>query len=198
MGSLVVAHGLSCSETYEILVLWPGIKPASPALQGEFLSTGPPGKSLVTSLFNEGYSQCKQQGEISVRHNSFSLTVVCLLLLQDLIYTCLINNQFSSVQSLSRVRLCDPMNRSMPDLPVHQQLLEFTETHVHLVSDAIQPAHPLSSPSPPAPNPSQHQSLFQNRASAYNFNVHLNTRENSMWICIAFSTWIQKTNSRNS
>ena len=57
--------------------------------------------------------------------------------------------------------LCDPMNRSRPGLPVHQQLPEFTETHVHRVSDAIQPSHPLSSPSPPAPNPSQHQSLFQ-------------------------------------
>ena len=57
--------------------------------------------------------------------------------------------------------LCDPMNCSMPGLPVHHQLPEFTETHVHRVSDAIQPSHPLSSPSPPAPNPSQHQSLFQ-------------------------------------
>ena len=58
--------------------------------------------------------------------------------------------QFSSVQSLSRVRLCDPMNRSTPGLPVHHQLPEFTETHVHRVSDAIQPSHSLSSPSPPA------------------------------------------------
>ena len=57
--------------------------------------------------------------------------------------------------------LWDPMNRSTPGLPVHHQLPEFTETHVHRVSDAIQPSHPLSSPSPPAPNPSQHQSLFQ-------------------------------------
>ena len=56
--------------------------------------------------------------------------------------------------------LCDPMNRSTPGLPVHRQLPEFTQTHVHRVSDAIQPSHPLSSPSPPAPNPSQHQSLF--------------------------------------
>ena len=53
------------------------------------------------------------------------------------------------------------MNRSMPGLPVHHQLPEFTQTHVHWVSDAIQPSHPLFSPSPPAPNPSQHQSLFQ-------------------------------------
>ena len=53
------------------------------------------------------------------------------------------------------------MNRSMPGLPVHHQLPEFTQTHVHRISDAIQLSHPLSSPSPPAPNPSQHQSLFQ-------------------------------------
>ena len=53
------------------------------------------------------------------------------------------------------------MNRSMPGLPVHHQLLEFTQIHVHWVGDAIQPFHPLSSPSPPAPNPSQHQSLFK-------------------------------------
>ena len=57
--------------------------------------------------------------------------------------------------------LCNPMNRTTPCLPVHHQLPEFTQTHVHRVSDAIQPSHPLSSPSPLAPNPSQHQSLFQ-------------------------------------
>ena len=68
--------------------------------------------------------------------------------------------QFSSVaQSCPTLR--DPMNRSTPGLPVHHQLPEFTQTHVHRVSDAIEPSHPLSSPSPPAPNPSQHQSLFQ-------------------------------------
>ena len=69
--------------------------------------------------------------------------------------------QFSSVQWLSRVQLCDPMNRSTPSLLVHHQLPEFTQTHVHRVGDAIQPSHPLWSPSPPAPNPSQHQSLFK-------------------------------------
>ena len=57
--------------------------------------------------------------------------------------------------------LCDPMNRSTPGLPVHHQLLGLTQAHIHRVSDAIQPSHPLSSPSPPSPNPSQHQSLFQ-------------------------------------
>ena len=68
--------------------------------------------------------------------------------------------QFSSV-SQSCLTLRDPMNRSTPGLLVHHQLQEFTQTHVRRVGDAIQPSHPLSSPSPPAPNPSQHQSLFQ-------------------------------------
>ena len=63
--------------------------------------------------------------------------------------------QFSSVAQ-SCPTLCDPMNRSMPGLPVHHHLLEFTQTHVHRVRDAIQPSHPRSSPSPPALNPSQH------------------------------------------
>ena len=73
--------------------------------------------------------------------------------------------QFSSVQFISVAQsfltLCDPMNCSTPGLPVHHQLPEFTQTHIHRVSDAIQPSHPLLSPSSPAPNPSQHQSLFQ-------------------------------------
>ena len=68
--------------------------------------------------------------------------------------------QFSSVAQLCPT-LCNPMNCSMPGLPVHHQLPDFTQTHVHRVSDAIQPSHSLSSPFPPAPNPSKHQSLFQ-------------------------------------
>ena len=69
-------------------------------------------------------------------------------------------HQFSSVTQLCPT-LCNPMNHRTPGLPVHHQLLEFTQTHVHRVSDAIQPSHPLSSPSPPDPNPSQHQGFFQ-------------------------------------
>ena len=72
--------------------------------------------------------------------------------------------EYQSVQFSSVTWSCpnwEPMNCNMPGLPVHHQLQEFTQTHVHRVSDAIQPSHPLSSPSPPAPNPSQHQSLFQ-------------------------------------
>ena len=68
--------------------------------------------------------------------------------------------EFSSVAQ-SCPTLCDPMNRSTPGLPVHHQLPEFTQTHVHRIRDAIQPSHPQSSPSSPAPNPSQNQSLFQ-------------------------------------
>ena len=77
-------------------------------------------------------------------------------------YICLLalSVQFGSVTQ-SCLSLCDPMNRSMPGLPVHHQLLQFTQTHVHWVGNAIQPSHPLSSLSPPAPSPSQHQGLFQ-------------------------------------
>ena len=67
--------------------------------------------------------------------------------------------QINSIAQLC-LTLCDPMNHSMPGLPVHPKLPDFTQTHVHRVGDAIQPSHPLSAPSP-ASNPSQHQSLFQ-------------------------------------
>ena len=70
------------------------------------------------------------------------------------------SSQFSSVAQLCPV-LCDPMDCSMPGLPVHHQLPELVEIHVHRVNDAIQPSHPLSSPSPPAFKLSQHQGLFQ-------------------------------------
>ena len=83
------------------------------------------------------------------------LKKICML--EDI---CFWSIQFSSVTQ-SCPTLWDPMNCSMPGLPVHHQLPEFTQTHVHQVGDAIQPSHPLSSPSPPAPNPSQDQSLFQ-------------------------------------
>ena len=79
----------------------------------------------------------------------------CLFLSYDLASV-----QFSSVAQ-SCPTLCDPMNCSTPGLPVHHQLPDSTQTHVHRVGDTIQPSHPRSSPSPPAPSPSQHQSLFQ-------------------------------------
>jgi len=76
------------------------------------------------------------------------------------------NTQFSSVTK-SCPTLCDPMNRSTPGFPVHHQLPESTQTHVHWVGDAIQPSHPLSSPSPPALNLSQHHCLFQCVSSSH-------------------------------
>ena len=81
-------------------------------------------------------------------------------------------SRFSSVSSVAQScpTLCDPMNRSPPGLPVHHQLPEFTQIHVHWVGDAIQPSHPLSSHSPPAFNLSQHQGLFASGGqSIWNF-----------------------------
>ena len=80
--------------------------------------------------------------------------------------------QFSSVQSLSCVWLSNPMNRSTPGLPVHHQLPEATETHVHWVGDAIQPSHPLSSSSPPPLSLSQYQGLFRwPKYWSFSFNI---------------------------
>ena len=81
-------------------------------------------------------------------------------ILKEISPGCSLEVQFSSVAQ-SCLSLCNPMNCSTPGLPVHHQLPEFIQTHVHQVGDAIQPSHPLSSPSPTVPSPSQHQSLFQ-------------------------------------
>ena len=86
--------------------------------------------------------------------------VFIVLYMQYTVQIIILSVQFSSVTQ-SCPTLCDPMYCSTPGLPLHHQLPEFTQTHVHLVSDAIQPSQPLSSPSPPALNPSQHQGLFQ-------------------------------------
>ena len=124
----------------------PGLESRSPALQADSLPSEPPAtvfdncnpKQLAYCLYPRSIINCWRK----------ALTLDFLSV------------QFSSVAQ-SCPTLCDPKNRSTPGLPVHHQLPEFTQTHVHRVSDAVQPSHPLSSPSPPAPNPSQHQSLFQ-------------------------------------
>ena len=90
--------------------------------------------------------------------NFWTLGLFCLFLVKGI--------QFSSVAQ-SCLTLCDPMNCSTPGFPVHHQLLEFTQTQVHWVGDAIQPSHPLLSPSPPAFNLSQHQGLFKWVGSLY-------------------------------
>ena len=107
------------------------------------LTTRRPGNSQILERFNYP------------KTNSIPISSHCPFVPKPL-HRC----QFSSVAQLCPT-LCDPMNRSTPGLPVHHQLPEFTQTHVHRVGDAIQPSHPLSSPSPPAFNPSQHQGLFQ-------------------------------------
>ena len=107
--------------------------------------------------------------QITVYQN---LLIPCFIIIWLPIFSWITNTQVtfmflslpsSSVSSVAQscLTLCNPMNRGTPSLPVHHQLLEFTQTYVHQVGDAIQPSHPLLSPSPPAPNPSQHQSLFQ-------------------------------------
>ena len=119
-----------------------------------------PGKILV-NLGESGFPQDHLSNIIfhpSASHVSYSnLIAFCTGPRRIQAYSSV---QFSS-DPQSCPTLCDPMNCSMPGLPVHHQLPEFTQTHIHQVGDAIQPFHPLSSPSPPAPNPSQHQSLFQ-------------------------------------
>ena len=104
--------------------------------------------------------------------------------------------QFSSVTQ-SCPTLCDPVNRSTPGLPVHHQLPEFTQTHVHRVGDVIQLSHPLSSPSPPAPNTSQHQGLFQwvnsshEVAKVLEFQLqHQSFMNTQDWSPLAWTGWI--------
>ena len=107
---------------------------------------------------NFGHSNTMQTDITSWLHftianiTAFSLTLICNLSISSA--------QFSSVAQ-SCPTLCNPMNHSTPGLPVHHQLPEFSQTHVHQVRDAIQPSHPRSSSFPSAPNPSRHQSLFQ-------------------------------------
>ena len=104
-------------------------------------------KNLIWKNLNSGFTKTVKLYNLSL--HVYKMGVLCAVINRSV--------QFSSVAQLCPT-LCDPMNRSTPGLLVHHQLLEPTETHVHRVSDAIQPSHPLSSPSPPALNPSQHQS----------------------------------------
>ena len=121
---------------------------------GGLLEDGSSGRKVNFTFYDKVLSEVYSSSitlllfHYHLQHNSFPF------------FSKILSVQFSLVAP-SCPTLCDPMNRSTPGLPVHQKLPEFTQTHVHRVSDAIQPSHPLSSPSPPAPNPSQHQSLFQ-------------------------------------
>ena len=104
--------------------------------------------------------------------------------------------QFSSV-SQSCPTLCDPMNLSMPGLPVHHQLLEFTQTYVHWVSDALQPSHPMLSPSPPAFNLSQHQCLFKWVSSSVSFPMNQLFTSGGQSIGVSASTLVLPMNTQD-
>ena len=108
-------------------------------------------KSLLMKLKEESEKNC-----IKTQHSKMKIMAsapITLWQIDGKTMETMTDFQFSSVTQ-SCLTLCGPMNCSTPGLPVHHQLPEFTQTHVHRVSDAIQPSHPLSSPSPPAPNPS--------------------------------------------
>ena len=118
--------------------------------------TWPPPAISATCQMLAHFSKCNRKESTSPKLYRVPSTTPQLLSE----FTPVTSVQLSSVAQ-SCPTLCDPMNRSTPGLPVHHQLPEFPQTHVRRVGDAIQPSHPLLSPSPPAPNPSQHQGLFQ-------------------------------------
>ena len=143
-----------------------------------------------------------QELDIEIKNNSFQVhRLKKFLVLQSLLlwsrvlvyfYVLGISLSFSSVQFSSVAQscptLCDPMNRSTPGLPVHHHLPVFTQTHIHRVSGAIQPSHPLSSPSPSAFNLSQHQGLFQWVSSSHQVAKVLEFQLQHQ-----FFQWIQST-----
>ena len=148
------------------LATWPHLSTLGPALFLPAILSSLPFKVefnttsfLVLSLTYLGrvhYFWC--DGPM-VDHSTNSFIVIIILWLH--IYMCVCVYQFSSVQLLSHVWLCDSVDYSTPGFPAHHQLPELAPTHVHQVSDTIQPSHHLSSPSPPAFNPSQNQGIFQ-------------------------------------
>ena len=151
--------------SFDVLTTW--------SLLETVLHIQPPPLPLLSSPLELSERLCPRlkSSVLSAKENRSQL-LSCAFLLVNMIYVLNIcayilvqggkntGFQFSSVAQ-SCPNLCNPMTCSLPGLPVHHQLLEFTHSHIHRVGDAIQPCHPLSSPSPPAPNPSQHQSLFQ-------------------------------------
>ena len=149
MGSIVVMHWLNCPVARGI---FPGqtIKLVFPALAGEFLPLDHQGNPSLLLLWKSClFSGNNYWGCLS------TLNLMCHILHEGFLG----GAQFSSVTQ-SCPTLCNPMNHSTPGLPVHHPLLESTQTHVDWVGDAIQPAHPLLSPSPHSFNLSQHQGLF--------------------------------------
>ena len=121
---------------------------------------------IFNFLFGNNFNLSKDSRKSIVQITSWFVTKIHLLQLFDLIWLITSSSSLSacfcmfSTVTQSCLTLCDPMDCSTPGFSVHHQFLELAQTHVHWVGDAIQPYHPLSSPSPPAFNLSQHQGLF--------------------------------------
>ena len=134
-----VAHQAPLSMEFSRQEYWSGLPCPPPGHLQE------PGTEPTSPVSPAG-----QEGSLPLCHVGSPLMLLLLIIVKCMMWGRDLN-----------LTLCDPMDCSTPGLPVHHQLLEFTQTHVRWVGDAIQPSHPLSSPSPPAFNLSQHQGLFQ-------------------------------------
>ena len=174
-----------CTRVTPLLpILWTGL-PARVLLEELFLVLKTRVRCPLSSFLRNGSGVAKNPDPVDASPAPCDFRVLCtsvpssvnrdnnssylMLSLYDVdMFICgkQLSNMFSSVAQ-SCPTLCDPMNRSTPGLPVHHQLPEFTQTQVHRVSDAIQPSHPRLSPSPPAPNPSQHQSFPMSQLFAW-------------------------------
>ena len=148
------------------------------------------GKNLKKNIYIYICTEWLNWTELDARNwiiyiNKYTYNWITLLYTWNTVnYSNKINIVFSSVAQ-SCLTFCDPMNHCTPGLSVHHQLLEFTQTHVHWVGDAIQPSHPLSSPSPPAFNHSQHQGLFQWVSSSHQVAKELQSQlqhQSFQWI----------------
>ena len=135
--------------------------PMSPALAGRFFITSTTWEEKQWRSWIQIFKIAKNPLQRKGKYPTYQ--AVSALLGIKHVSRCeqLLKRQFSSVQSLSRVQLCDPMDCSTPGLPLHHQLPNLAQTHVCRVGDAIQTSHPLPSPSPPALSFSQHQGLFK-------------------------------------
>ena len=175
-------------EACGILTPWRGIKFAAPALEDKVPTTGLSEKFLgQTFLFLANVSKHTANTKPSFNIcNSIEFARRWNIIFR--FFLDMINDKFSSV-SHSCPTLCNFMDCSTPGLPVPHQLPEFTQTHVHWVSDAIQSSHPLSSPSPPAFNISQHQSLFNDKSGSFQWQMIL---QNKILIFIAGSIVLKK------
>ena len=171
MGLVLVAHGLSCSAACGI-VSNQGSNPcplhSQVASHPQYHQGSPPRIShfFFTALARASITLLRKSDRwhayqvYNFKRNAFQVSTFMITSVVSLFYRYFLLVQFSSVAQ-SCPTLCNPMDYSTPGFPVHHQLPEPTQTHVHRVSDAVQPSHPLSSPSLPAFNLSQHQGLFQ-------------------------------------